>query len=248
MSLTTIILPYYKKSQFIDQTIQSILNQTNQKFEIIIVDDELSDQSSKIMNKLKNIDQRINIIINDKNIGAGLSRNKAIKTAKGDYIAFCDCDDLWDKFKLEKQIEFMNKKNIDFCFTAYNIINENGKIIGNRTADFDITFKKLVQSCDIGLSTVIIRKNLFEKFKFFFPNLKTKEDYVLWLYLSKNGIKMFGIKENLVSWRKSKNSLSSSSVQKILDGYKVYRYYLKYNFLKSIRCLFVLSLNFIFKK
>ncbi len=248
MSLTTIILPYFKKGFFVEQTIQSIIEQTNQNFEIIIVDDELSDQSFKIMDKLKKIDQRINIIVNDKNVGAGLSRNNAIKFAKGNFIAFCDCDDLWDKHKLEKQIKFMSNNNIDFSFTAYNIIDETGKIISSKAANSEMSFKKLVSSCDIGLSTVIIKKDLFEKFNNFFPDLKTKEDYVLWLNLSKNGVKMYGINENLVSWRKSKNSLSSSSIQKIFDGYKVYRHHLKYSILKSLKCLLILSLNFVFRK
>ncbi len=248
MSFTTIVLPYFKKDLFIEQTIQSILNQSHQDFEIIIVDDELSAQSYKIMRELKKKDQRINIIVNDKNIGAGLSRNKAIKFAKGSYIAFCDCDDLWDKFKLEKQLEFMNDKNIDFSFTAYNIVDEKGKIIGSRIANLDMSFKKLVNSCDIGLSTVMIKKDLFDKLKIFFPEIKTKEDYILWLNLSKNGVKMFGINEKLTSWRKSKNSLSSSSVQKILDGYKVYRHHLKYGILKSLMCLLILSLNFFLRK
>lgn len=248
MSLVSIILPYYKKSFFVEKTIKSIIDQTYEDFEIIIIDDEISDQSLQIMDKLKAIDQRINIIRNDKNIGAGLSRNKAIQISKGSFIAFCDSDDLWNKFKLEKQINFMKNKNIDFSFTAYNVIDETGKVIRNRSAFSEMIFKDLVKSCDIGLSTVIMKKELFEKFNFFFPDLKTKEDYVLWLNLSQNGVKMFGINENLASWRKSKDSLSSSYIQKIFDGYRVYRYFLKYSYFKSLVCLFILSINYIFKK
>ena len=84
--------------------------------------------------------------------------------------------------------------------------------------------------------------------KYQFANLKTKEDYVLWLKLALKGIKMKGIQQNLVSWRKNKNSLSSSTTQKLLDGYKVYRVYLKYSIAKSLFCLTVLSINFILKK
>lgn len=248
MSLVSIILPYYKKSFFVEKTIKSIIDQTYEDFEVIIIDDEISDQSLKVMDKLKAIDQRINIIRNDKNIGAGLSRNKAIQISKGSFIAFCDSDDLWNKFKLEKQINFMKNKNIDFSFTAYNVIDETGKVIRNRSAFSEMIFKDLVKSCDIGLSTVIMKKELFEKFNFFFPDLKTKEDYVLWLNLSQNGVKMFGINEILASWRKSKDSLSSSYIQKIFDGYRVYRYFLKYNYFKSLMCLFTLSINYIFKK
>jgi teichuronic acid biosynthesis glycosyltransferase TuaG len=122
-------MPYYKKDVFIDKTIESILNQTYQDIEILIIDDELNEQSSKVLKNLSDRDKRIKILLNEKNLGAGLSRNKGIEMATGEYIAFCDCDDLWSKFKLEDQLNFMKKFNIDFSFTAYQIIDKEGKII-----------------------------------------------------------------------------------------------------------------------
>ena len=92
MSLVSIILPYYDKKEFIKETINSILNQTYQNFEIIIIDDELSDNSKEILDKVKNLDPRIIILKNLKNMGAGYSRNEGIKIAKGEFLAFCDCD------------------------------------------------------------------------------------------------------------------------------------------------------------
>tara|TARA_B100000427_G_C14965210_1_gene358540 strand:- start:76 stop:504 length:429 start_codon:yes stop_codon:yes gene_type:complete len=142
----------------------------------------------------------------------------------------------------------MKKYNSNFSFTAYEIIDENEKIIGSRKAENTINFDHLINSCDIGLSTVLMKKNFFNEKKYKFPSLTTKEDYVLWLKLAKNGVKMIGINQNLSSWRKSKNSLSSSIIQKLLDGYKVYRVYLEYGRLKSIFCLINLSINFIIKK
>ena len=103
----------------------------------------------------------------------------------------------------------------------------------------------MIYSCDVGLSTVMIKKKLF--IKEFFPNLKTKEDYVLWLKLSKKGYIFYSLKENLVSWRQTSESLSSSLSQKLKDGYKVYRIYLKFSFIKSIYHLFLLSLNYLKK-
>ena len=89
-----------------------------------------------------------------------------------------------------------------------------------------INFDDLIKSCDIGLSTVILKKDLFSNPNYRFANLKTKEDYVLWLKLAKDGILLNGLDENLVSWRKNKNSLSSSVTQKIIDGFRVYNSYL----------------------
>ena len=245
--IVSIIMPYYKKDEYIYETVESILKQTFQNFEIIIVDDERTNQSSKIMKKLKDKDSRIIIIENERNLGAGLSRNKAVGLSKGDYLAFCDCDDVWDNKKLETQLKFMKDKKVDFSHTSYDIINKKGEVVGARIADKEIRFIDLVKSCDIGLSTVIMKKNLFNKIELNFPNLKTKEDYVLWLKLSQNGTRMLGLDKKLTSWRKLSNSLSSSSLQKIIDGYRVYRKYMKYGVVKSLFSLFILSKNFLKK-
>ena len=94
----------------------------------------------------------------------------------------------------------------------------------------------------------MIQKNIFNNEKFRFGRTKTKEDFILWLILAKNGIEILGIQECLTSWRKNSASLSSSSIQKIIDGYKVYRNYLYYSRLKSLFFLIILSLNFMLKK
>tara|TARA_Y100001958_G_C21101321_1_gene451188 strand:+ start:99 stop:851 length:753 start_codon:yes stop_codon:yes gene_type:complete len=247
MSFISIIIPYYQKKNYIEKTINSILNQTHENFEILIVDDEQSPESSQKLKELKNLDDRIRVISKLKNQGAGYSRNQGIKFAKGTYIAFCDADDLWVPKKLESQIKFMIAMNIDFSFTSYEIVDENQNIVGFRKATDTINFEKLIRSCDIGLSTVIIKKKIFDNLNIYFPNIKTKEDYVFWLFLSKNGVKMFGLDEKLSKWRKLSNSLSSSIMQKILDGYRVYRIYLKFSIIKSLYCLFILSINFLLK-
>ena len=244
----SIIMPYYKKSSYVDETVNSILNQTFKEFEIIIIDDELSEKSSKVLSRIKQLDKRINIFKNKKNLGAGQSRNNAINLCRGEYIAFCDCDDLWKSNKLETQLKIMNKLNLEFSHTSYEIVNTKNSKIGYREAQENLSFLQLRRSCDIGLSTVILKRNLFDNQKFRFGEIKTKEDYILWLLLAKNDIIIFGIKDCLVSWRKSEDSLSSSTFQKFFDGYKVYKNYLHYSRFKSLYFLFILSLNFILKK
>ena len=238
-------MPYYKKEPYVKDTIQSILNQSHTDFEILLINDDI--ENKKFIKIISNLDRRIRLIHNDKNLGAGPSRNKAIKLSKGEYIAFCDCDDLWKKNKLELQLNFMNQFNLNFSFTSYDIIDENSNFIKIRKAPNYLNFKKLRKSCDIGLSTVIIKKKIFENNKYQFANLKTKEDYVLWIRLALDGVKLKGFEQSLTSWRKNKNSLSSSIIQKLIDGYKVYRIYLGYGILKSVFFLTVLSINFILK-
>ena len=223
MSLVSIIIPYFKKKNYIESTINSILNQKYQNFEIIIVYDDKDKGDLKFLKKIRKLDKRTKIIINKLNIGAGLSRNKALKLAKGKYVAFIDADDLWMPNKLKKQVAFMEKNKINITHTSYSIINERNLKTSFRKAK-NLKFNDLIYSCDVGLSTVMIKKKLL--IKDFFPNLKTKEDYVLWLKLSKKGYIFYSLKENLVSWRQTSESLSSSLSQKLKDGYKVYRIYI----------------------
>ena len=103
-----------------------------------------------------------------------------------------------------------------------------------------------INSCDICLSTVMIEDKLLKKF--LFPNLKTKEDYVLWLKITKTGIIFHAIKKSLTSWTKRSNSLSSSAYQKLLDAFSVYYVYEKLNFVKSLIRVIILSINFIKKR
>jgi len=245
ISLVSIIMPYYKKEIFVRDSVKSILNQSYKNFEIILVNDDV--ENKDFIKTISNLDNRIKLLHNEKNLGAGESRNRAIRYTKGDYIAFCDCDDLWKENKLKFQLNYMKQFDLNFSYTSYDIVDEDNNVINMRNAPSNINFTKLRNSCDIGLSTVIIKKNILEKNQYRFASLKTKEDYVFWLKLALDGIEMKGIQQNLSSWRKNKNSLSSSTFQKLIDGYKVYRLYLGYSPLKSLFYLTVLSINFILK-
>ena len=92
-------------------------------------------------------------------MGAGYSRNEGIKIAKGEFLAFCDCDDLWDQNKLNNQLKFMKSLNISASHTSYNILNSFGKTTGIRKAISQLNYNDLLKSCDIGLSTVLLKKN-----------------------------------------------------------------------------------------
>ena len=244
--LISIIIPYYKKKKFFQKTIKSVLKQTHKNFEIILIYDDVDKTELPfvkfILRKVKNV----KIIINKKNLGAGYSRNIGIKKSNSKLIAFLDSDDTWHKDKLKKQIKFMKMKKVDFSFTDYSIIDKKEKKAKIIKSPKIITYRKLLFSCDIGLSTVVINSRLLKKEKF--PNLKTKEDYLLWIKLSKKKIKMLGINETLASWRQTNNSLSSSIIQKLKDAFLVYNHHLKFNFLKSLILVFLLSINSLTKK
>ena len=247
MDLVSVIIPYYKKKNSILKTVNSVLNQIYQNFEIIIIYDDENNNDLNFINEIKNKDNRIFIIKNKKQMGAGNSRNIGINNSKGEFIAFLDADDTWKNDKLNKQIKFMKINNYEVSHTSYLIINERQQVIGNRTARNFFKLKELLKSCDIGTSTVMIKKNLINNDIKFAP-LKTKEDFVLWLKLLKKNIKIYGLNETLTFWNKSNTSLSSSTKQKLIDGFRVYYKYMNFNYIKSIYYLFCLSINFLLKK
>ncbi len=140
----------------------------------------------------------------------------------------------------------MKKNKSKFCHTNYYLIDENSKSYGLIKAKKELSYSKLISSCDIGLSTVLLDKKLLLNCKF--SNLKTKEDYALWLKLAKLSIKIEGLNLNLAYWRNSKNSLSSSLVQKLLDAFRVYYFHEKKNLIYSFSCVIRLSGYALFKK
>ncbi|MDC1485740.1 glycosyltransferase [Pelagibacteraceae bacterium] len=227
----SIIIPYFKKKFFFEKTIKSINNQSYKNFEIILIYDDLNQNEllfvKKVLRKVKNK----KILINEKNLGPGYSRNRGILTAKGDYVAFCDADDVWKKNKLLNQLNFMKKNKLSFSHTSYSIIDRYSKIIGEFRIKKKLDYQSLLKSCDIGLSTVMISKKILLKNKF--CSLKTKEDYELWLRLSKKKL-LRGLDKKFTSWRITENSLSSSLIQKLLDSFRLYYYYEKYNIFISL--------------
>ena len=246
MLKVSIIIPYYRKKNYIKKTLSSILRQTFKNFEILIIYDDTEKSELDFIKNLVKIDKRIKLIINKKNLGAGLSRNKGILKAKGKYISFIDADDLWKKDKLKLQLKFMEDNKYLVSHTSYVIATPNNKVLEFRRAKNFRYLNDLLYSCDIGLSTVMITSKLLKTAKF--PSLRTKEDYLLWLRLSKNNTRMLGYNKTLARWRITDNSLSSSSIQKLKDAFQIYNKYLKFSFIKSLFNVLVLSLNFLIKR
>ena len=118
--MVSIIMPSYNTANFISSTIKSVLAQTYTDWELIIVDDCSTDNTDEVVRPFLS-DLRICYIKNEKNSGAAVSRNRALREAKGKWIAFLDSDDLWLPEKLEKQIEFMKENNYSFTYTDYRI-------------------------------------------------------------------------------------------------------------------------------
>ena len=248
MDLVSVIIPYYKKRNFVKETIISVINQSYNHLEILIIYDDTNLNDLEFIKEISKLDNRIKILNNNKRLGAGLSRNVGIEQSNGKYIAFIDADDTWAQDKLKEQISFMKKNDYQISHTSYFIVDEKKKIIGQRKARNLMSIDEVLKSCDIGLSTVIIEKKIIIKTSAKFPQLITKEDFVFWIRLLKKNYKFYALDRNLTNWTDSKNSLSSSTIQKLYDGFKVYNYYMNFNVIKSVYYLICLSLNYLKKK
>ena len=140
----------------------------------------------------------------------------------------------------------MKKNNLNFSHTDYNLINIHNKIIGQMIVKNKLGYYELLKSCDIALSSVIIKRSILKK-SLRFGHTKTKEDFLLWLKISKIS-EIYGINKKLLSWRKTENSLSSNILQKIYDAYIVYKKIEKKNSLITIFYVIRLSMYYLFKK
>lgn len=218
MELVSIITPSYNTGKFIKETITSVLNQSYKNWEMIIVDDCSSDNSLEIIKSFN--DNRIKLFVNDNNIGAAMSRNYALKKASGKWIAFLDSDDIWDKDKLRKQIEFMKKNNYDFSYTNYIEIDEDSKEIGKFVSGPNILTKRSLNNfCYQGCLTVMYNNEKVGLVQI--NNLLKNNDYAIWLKVIKKS-KCYLLPEVLASYRKRKGSISNHSYIKLIK----YHYYL----------------------
>ena len=248
MDLVSVIIPYHKKRNTVRETLISVINQSYKNLEVLVIYDDTNLNDFEFLKKIAKLDSRIKIIKNETKLGAGFSRNIGIEKSNGKYIAFLDADDTWSLDKLQSQILFMKQNSYKVSHTSYYIVDKNKKIIGQRRARDFLSIADILKSCDIGLSTVILEKNIVIDNKIKFPKLTTKEDFVFWLMVLKKDFKFYAQDKFLTNWSDLENSLSSSTIQKLKDGFRVYNQYMNFNFLKSLYYLICLSINYLKKK
>ncbi|HIF9528296.1 glycosyltransferase family 2 protein [Photobacterium damselae] len=219
--MISIILPVYNSKSFIDDTINSVINQTYIFWELILVDDRSTDGTfDYIKDKYSNND-KIRIYQNDKNSGAGFTRNKGISEAKYSYIAFIDADDIWLPDKLSIQIEYMKKNNYPIVHTSYSFIDsENKKISGSVIASKKVTLDSYMKNTEIGMSTSLINRDVVGDFKL--DLIRTRQDTKLWLNLLGKGFNSYGIEEKLVKYRIRNGQISANKFKVAYMTFKVF--------------------------
>lgn len=228
----SIIVPVYNAANYIEQTIQSVLGQDYENWELILVENGSTDDSVDKIQAFN--DERIRLIIMDGNVGAANARNEGMRQATGTYVGYIDADDLWRPNKLSRQIAFMQEKDAAFAFTGYEFGDENavgtGKIV--RVPE-TLSYKQALSNTTIFTSTVLFDTRLIEKDKLYMPNVKS-EDSALWFQILREGIVAYGLDENLVTYRRPSNSLSSNKLEALRRIWNLYRKQEKLNIFYSM--------------
>lgn len=219
--LVSIIMPAYNCGDFIGITLESVIAQTYQNWEVIVINDCSTDNTESVVFNYKSRDPRIKYYKLNENSGAAVARNKATDLANGKYIAFLDSDDVWFPEKLTKQINFMKKHGYSFTCTSYSKIDEQGNYL-NRTinARSKSNYNDVLKTCP-GNSTVIYDAEALGKFKI--PNIKKRNDYVMWLQVIKRAKYLYGVEEPLGCHRVRTGSLSKKKANLVGYHWNVYR-------------------------
>lgn len=234
-SLVSIIMPAYNSEKYISETLESVLKQTYQFWELQIIDDASTDRTIEIIQTFAKKDDRIKFEVLNENSGAAVARNRAIEKAEGKYLAFLDSDDFWSPDKLSKQLDFMEENNYLFTSTDFNEIDEGNNLIGNTTkAHKKLDYDGVLKYCP-GNSTVIY--NCQELGKFYVPDIKKRNDFAMWLQVIKKAKFLYGLDEVLTTYRIREGSLSKNKTNLVKYQWKVYREIENLSFIKSIYLL-----------
>lgn len=234
-NLVSIITPSYNSSRFVRECIDSVLAQTYQNWEMIIVDDCSTDGSADLIRDIISEEPRIRLVALDKNVGAAEARNIAIAMAKGRFIAFLDSDDIWIPEKLEHQIGFMETNGYAFTFGAYIPISEDGSdeyksIQAPAWIDYDGYLKNTI----IGCLTVVIDREQTGNFSM--PKIRSSHDMALWLEILNRGFRAYGMNEVLGKYRLVSSSNTAKKMYATGDVWRVYRDIRGLSLAKSFYC------------
>ena len=220
-NLVSVIMPSWNTAKFIAESIQSVLAQTYTNWELLIVDDCSSDNADEVVASFP--DDRIRYFKNEKNMGAALTRNRAIREARGEWIAFLDSDDLWEPEKLEKQIAFMKDNGYVFSYHEYVKIDEESMPLGIYVSGpAAVTKRKMYRYGYPGCLTFMYSAKEMGLIQI--KDIKKNNDYAILLKLCKKAT-CYLLPENLAKYRIRKKSISHDKLRKKLKShYDLFHY------------------------
>ncbi len=245
MPLVSVVMPCYNGSRFIGEAVDSVRKQTIQDWELLIVDNASTDDSVAVVSALAEEDPRI-IPLSCATRGAGSARNAGITYARGRYIAFLDCDDLWSPIKLERQLSIMKETGAVFCWSSYSVIDSSGLTIRRQLATESIDYDSFMSKRSIvGCLTAIYDAQHYGKV--YMPLIRMRQDYALWAYLIRNAaqskVPTVGIKEVLAFYRVHQMAMTRNKIRAAAYQWQLYRNVERLSFLTSLRYFVGYAIN-----
>lgn len=235
--LVSVVMPAYNAEKTIAKSIESVLRQTHQDFELIIVDDASTDNTPEIACEYGKSDLRVRVLRHSENSGVAIARNHGIEQAHGKYVALLDSDDLWEPDKLERQIALAIRKNADIIYCSYDFIDKDGAPIKRPfIVPLHTSFKSMLINNVIGNSTALIDTQLLKKNPFD-PALY-HEDYALWMKLLSTPVTAIGDPKVLMHYRQVRGSRNEKKLRAAKERWRIYRDYLH---LKPLKCSVVFT-------
>lgn len=232
--VVSVVIPVHNAGAFLRSTVDSVLQQSFQDWEIILVDDCSKDNSLEIEREYAERDDRIRILCNESNCGVAETRNRGIRESRGRYIALLDSDDLWRSCKLEKQLSLARDSDAQLVYCSYGMIDSEGKhICEDFIVPTETNMKQMLVRSVISCSTALISADLLKEHPFR-PDYY-HEDYVLWLELLQAGCRTVGCREVLADYRISRGSRSGNKRKSAVERWRVYRQYLHMPLLPSVK-------------
>lgn len=221
-ALCSVVIPAYKCASFIGETLDSVMAQTYQELEIIVVNDCSPDNTEEVILEYCKRDARIRYLKNEVNQGVAKTRNLGVRSARGEWIALVDSDDCWEPGKLEAQMELVKEKKGLLCYTGCQFMNNQGQLIGRvfkvpETVDYE----KLLYQNVIVCSSVLISRDLMLEHPMYGDHMH--EDYITWLTILKKH-QAYGIQAPLVRYRIADNSKTRNKFKSVHMTFQVYRH------------------------
>ena len=237
-----VIMPNYNKGNFVEESINSVIKQTYNNWHLYIIDDFSSDNSKQIINKFSNY-KNIKIIKLKKNKGPSFCRNYAMRISVSKYIAFLDADDLWHEQKLEKQINFMEKNNLNFTYTNFTLIFQKGKkkkFFKKIVREF-FDYKSFIKNSSINSTSMVIARSILGTIRF--KKIKS-EDYLFKCSLLKKNNIAKNLNENLMYYRILNKSRSRQNLKNMYWLWYINKHFNKLNFFENLVSIIFNVINY----
>ena len=215
----SVIIPVYNSSKYLKECLDSVVKQTYKNLEILIINDNSTDDSINIIKKYK--DPRIKLINLKETNGAALARNKGIEKATGDYITFIDSDDYWILDKIEKELKFITENDYTFIYSNYLYLKNNKTHIAK--VPNKLNYEEALKNTAIFTSTVMLNMSKLNKEDIYMPDIKRGQDMATWWKILKKGITAYGINEVLSIYRVGNKSLSHNKFKALNRTWNLYK-------------------------